>query len=84
MRPVHHPTTNDVLLPPPGSTPEECQPLPVTRVRFFPSGAPSVRSYWQPSEVERAAIAAGAPIFLSAMGMTHPPIHLGVDGVEEP
>ena len=82
MRPVQHPSNNAVLSPPPGMTPEQCQPLPITRV-LFDSGFPGVWSYWQPSDAERAAIAAGAPVRLSAIGNTHPPVSLHVDGVDE-
>ena len=79
MKPVIHPSTNDVLAAPPGASVDEFQHLPITRVRFS-NGAPAVWSYWQPSEQERALIAAGAPVRLSIIGMTHPPLHLGVDG----
>lgn len=82
MRPTQHPSNNDVLRPPAGMSNEECRPLPITRV-LFDSGMPAVWSFWQPTEAERAAIAAGAAIRLSAIGLTHPPVALGVDGVEE-
>lgn len=82
MRPTQHPTNNDVLRAPPGVPIEECKPLAITRVKFE-DGTPAVWSFWQPSEAERAAIADGAAIRLSAIGHTHPPVHVGVDGVEE-
>lgn len=82
MKPVQHPSNNSVLAPPPGMTPEQCQPLPITRV-MFTNGLPGVWSYWQPSEAERAAIAVGKPVRLSTIGNTHPPVSLGVDGVDE-
>jgi len=82
MRPTQHPTNNDVLRAPTGASIEECKPLAITRIRFS-DGTPAVWSFWQPSDTERAAIAAGASIRLSAIGQTHPPVHIGVDGVEE-
>ena len=81
MRPTQHPSNNDVLGAPPGATIEECRPLAITRVQYE-SGLRGVLSYWQPSEQERAAIAAGAPVCVAVMGMTHPPLAIGVDGVE--
>lgn len=82
MRPTQHPSNNDVLRAPPGMTTEECRPLAITRV-LFSNGVPAVWSYWQPSEAERQAIAAGAPVRLSCYGSFYPPMHVGVDGVEE-
>ena len=82
MKPVQHSSNNDILRPPPGVSNEECRPLAITRV-MFDNNVPAVWSYWQPSDAERAAIAAGASVRLSAWGITHPPVHIGVDGVEE-
>ena len=82
MRPTQHPSNNYVLRAPPGVSAEQCKPLAITRV-LFDSGIPAVWSYWEPSPEERAAIAAGAPVRLSCWGMTHPPVSIGVDGVEE-
>lgn len=82
MNPVQHSSNNDVLRPPEGMSREECRPLPITRVKFN-NGMPAVWSFWQPNDEERAAIARGASVRLSTMGMTHPPVHIGVDGVEE-
>ncbi len=82
MRPTQHPSNNDVLGAPPGVAIEECKALAITRVRY-PDGMPGVRSFWQPSPEEAAAIAAGAPVCFTCWGMTHPPVHIGVDGVEE-
>lgn len=78
MNPIKHASTNAVLQPPPGTTPDQVQPLPITRV-VFESGIPAVWSYWQPSDEERSAIAAGAAVRLSIWGHTHPPLNLGVD-----
>lgn len=84
MRPIQHPSNNGVL----GAPPEwdqaalPCSALPITRVQFEESGQRAVWSYWRLTDEERAAIAAGAPICLSVMGATMPPVSLGVDGVE--
>lgn len=82
MHPTQHPSNNAVLRPPEGASNEECRPLAITRVQYE-GGMPGVFSYWQPSEAEKAAIAAGALVRFSAWGTTHPPVHIGVDGVEE-
>jgi hypothetical protein len=42
-----------------------------------------VRSYWQPNAEERKAIAEGALVLFSCWGRTHPPVWIGVDGLEE-
>lgn len=82
MRPTQHPSNNDVLRAPPGSTIEQCRPLAITRIRYE-DGTDAVASFWQPTEAERSAIAAGAPICFLALGRTHPPMQIGVDGVTE-
>jgi hypothetical protein len=82
MRATQHPSNNDVLRPPPGATIDECVPLAITRVEHR-NGVPGVWSFWRPSDAERAAIAAGALVCLCAIGQTHPPIHVQVDGVED-
>lgn len=81
MKFIQHPSNNAVLASPPGMTVEQCRPLPITRVEYG-DGTPAVWSFWQPTEAERAAIAAGAPVRFEALGHTHPPILLSVDGVE--
>jgi hypothetical protein len=82
MRPTQHPSNNDVLRAPPGVAVDQCKPLAITRVQYD-NGMPAVWSFWQPSEAEKSAIAAGAAIRLASWGQTHPPVHIGVDGVEE-
>jgi hypothetical protein len=82
MRPTQHPSNNAVLRAPAGSTLEECTPLAITRVRYA-DDLPGVWSYWQPTPAERAAIAAGALVRLGVVGVTHPPVHLGVDGLQD-
>jgi hypothetical protein len=81
MRPTQHPSNNDVLAAPPGVPIEQCAPLAITRVTYS-DGVPGVWSYWRLTDEERAAIAAGALVRVAAIGRTHPPLHLGVDGVE--
>ena len=80
MRPTQHPTNNDVLRAPPGVPHEECQPLAITRIGYT-DGALAVRSYWQPNQQEREALAAGALVCFECWGTTHPPVALSVDGV---
>lgn len=82
MRRAQHPSNNAVLGAPPGMSHEQCTPLPITRVQYA-CGTPGVWSYWQPTAAERDAIAAGAAVRLGVLGVTHPPVHLGVDGVED-
>jgi hypothetical protein len=86
MRPIQHPSNNDVLAPPKGAKPEECVSLAVTRICYqaptehhaVRTVVPAVRSYWEPSKEEREAIAAGAPVCIEVQGRTHAPIILGV------
>lgn len=80
MTPIQHPSNNDVLRPPPGASIEECRPLAITRVED--AGVHGVISFWQPSDAERTAIAAGKPLYIYTLGRTHPPLHLGVEGIE--
>lgn len=83
MRPTQHPSNNDVLRAPPGIRAEECAPLAITRVVYEPTHMEGVRSYWQPTEGERKAIAEGGLIMFQCWGRTHPPVYIGVDGIEE-
>jgi len=83
VRATQHPSNNDILRPPPGVTIEECAPLAITRIVYAPTSLPGVRSYWRPSEAERKAIAEGALVMFQVWGNTHPPIFIGVDGIEE-
>lgn len=76
---AQHPTNNAVLGAPAGMSIEECGALPVTRLEY-PDGTPAVASFWRPSPEERDLIAKGAPVRLIVLGMTHPPLSLGVDG----
>lgn len=80
MRPTQHPSNNDVLRAPPGATVEQCRPLPITRVMYGDPGVPGVVSYWQPSAEQLRLLNAGRPVWLSVLGVTHPPMAIGVDG----
>ena len=82
MRPTQHPSNNGVLRAPSGATVDECRALAITRLRYE-NGQDVVCSFWQPSDAERAAIAAGALIQFTAWGVTHPPVWVGVDGIQE-
>ena len=79
MHPIQHLSNNDVLQPPAGASVDECRALPITRV-VYGSGVPGVVSYWQPSPEQLRLLAAGAAVWISVLGMTHPPLALGVDG----
>lgn len=81
MRPTQHVSNNDVLRAPSGATVEECTPLAITRAKY-PDGLEVVMSYWRPTDAERRAVADGALIMFQCWGRTHPPVYLGVDGVE--
>lgn len=81
MRVTQHPSNNSVLRAPPGSTVEQCRPAPITRTQYQ-DGTDTVATYWQPTEAERQAIAAGALIRVEVMGVTMPPMIVGADGVE--
>lgn len=83
MRQTQHPSNNSVLGAPPGVGIEACTALAITRVQF-PDGTPAVRSYWRPTDAERAAIASGALVELTVWGTTHAPLYVGVDGVDAP
>jgi len=82
MRFIQHLSNTGVLAPPRGASPEECLPLPVTHVEFI-DGSPGVCSFWKPSEEELALLNAGAAVRLTVVGVTHPPLAIGVDGDQE-
>ena len=44
----------------------------------FDDGTPAMMTAWQPTPAEAAAIAAGAPIYLTLLGSAHPPVLLQV------
>jgi hypothetical protein len=72
MNPVDFPQANRTFTKPTSMTDEECAPL-----RVHDTGGELV-SCWQPTEEERAAIAAGAPVWLRIFGRGHPPVVLEV------
>ena len=77
MTPTSHATTNTVLKAPPGL--DSCDDLAVTRF-MFQDGTPGVASFWQPTPEELALLVAGKPVRVYALGITQPPLHVGVDG----
>lgn len=46
-------------------------------------GVPQMVSSWQPTPKDVAAVAAGAPIYLTVLGTGHPPVMLTVGKVPE-
>lgn len=53
-----------------------CGSLPV-RVEMTSAG-PSMKSAWYPTPAEIERIARGAPIYLTIIGATHPPVAMSV------
>ena len=41
-------------------------------------GVPQMVSSWQPTPAEAARLASGAPIYLTVLGLAHPPVILAV------
>lgn len=79
MQPVQFPEADTLLGRPPGTPDEDCSPAPIARgVMPGPSGEPYpvVITCWQFTEEERAAIAAGGPVYLHCIGYTMPPVVL--------
>lgn len=68
---------NDVLAAPSGVTIEQCRALPIRRCQYE-DGTPAVQSFWKPSETELHLLKAGAPVILTILGHTHPPLTVGV------
>lgn len=54
-----------------------CAGLPI-RDAVYQGGLPDMRSPWFPTPEELARLQAGAPIYLSVIGETHPPVALSV------
>lgn len=73
---VKHPSTNAVLGKPPEMTEEQCSSLMVTRAEM--DNIPCVISYWKPSDKEMLLLAQGEPIRICILGVTQPPIAVGV------
>lgn len=72
MTPINFPEACQSLARPSNMTDEQCGPLPTARGLF--DGFPCMVSQWQPTDEERAAIAAGAPIVLHVLGTVMPPV----------
>ncbi len=81
MDKTQHPKNNDVLGAPPGIPIEECEALPITRVKLDGAGLQGVISYWRPTAEELVALQAGALVAIMIQGRTHAPLYVGVDGV---
>lgn len=47
-------------------------------------GVPAMVSSWQPTPAELAALAAGAPIYVTLLGTAHPPIMVGIGPGPDP
>jgi hypothetical protein len=70
VNPIDFPEANRTFGKPAGMTDEECQPL-----RVHDSGEGYI-SCWRPTDEERAAVAAGGPVWLCVVGRGHPPVWL--------
>ncbi len=51
--------------------------LPIRDFQYA-DGTPAMTTSWQPTPAELAALAAGAPIYVTLLGSAHPPILLEV------
>jgi hypothetical protein len=78
MRPTQHPSNNRVLGAPAGwdQTEAPCSAIALTDLVY--AGARSVATFWELSDEERAAIAAGAKVMLIVPGSTMMPAALEV------
>lgn len=81
MKRTQHPTNNAVLGAPPGIGIENCTALPITRV-VFQDGDQACVSFWSPSAEELTLLNSGRSVRLCALGTTHAPLSIGVDGDE--
>lgn len=70
MRPIDSPHANLTLGPPEGM--DDCEPLRVQRTER------SFVSWWQPDELDRAALARDGVVRLEVFGDGHPPVCVGV------
>ncbi len=77
MRVTQHPSNNAVLGAPPGMSIDECKAAPITRTRYS-DGSASVATYWQLTDDERAAIAAGGMVRVEVLGASMPPMIVSV------
>lgn len=79
MKKFQHPSNNGVLGAPAGWVQSDvpCGALPITRTVV--DGVAVVISYWKPTAEELALLNAGAPVALSIVGTSMPPVALDVD-----
>jgi hypothetical protein len=79
MNHVNHPTINDSLGAPPGWDHQAlpCGALPIRR--GIDRGMRTVTSFWQPTPDELALLNAGGVVALTVLGVTMPPVMLGVE-----
>lgn len=56
--------------------------LPIVDV-ILDDGSAAMISSWQPTPAEAAAIAAGAPIYLTVLGTAYPPVMLSIGAIPE-
>lgn len=74
-----------IINPPPDWESEvACTPLYVefTTLTAGESFIPTMKSVWVPSRAEREALAAGANIALTIVGISHPPVQVTLADVE--
>ena len=68
----------DIVLRGPEDMPE-CGNL--TAVKVNKDGYPGFVSLWKPSQAELAALMKGGAVSIHIVGMSHPPVALGVIGI---
>lgn len=81
MRAIQHKTATRVLGAPKGVEHHECTPITVTDIEYA-GGGNGIRTYWMPTEEEKADIAAGKPICVEFWGTTMPPCVITTEGRE--
>ena len=65
----------DVVLRGPADMPECCD---LTAIMVSENGYPGFVSLWKPSQSELAALMKGGTVAIHIVGMSHPPVALGV------
>lgn len=75
-----HVNCNSVISPPVGLE-HKVMALPVMQANDVIFGNPVICSFWRPTPQELAALASGAPIMLTVMGKSMPPVKLEVYGL---
>ncbi len=73
MKPIDFPESNVLYVAPDGM--DDCDGLPACRVPS-PLTSAVIVSCWEPSDEERARIAAGGPVWLWVHGGVQPPVSL--------